>query len=140
MLLEEFEKLLDNRANTFRKDVIKELTRFRFKLEAAAKQNATDDFYGPVTRSGSTRDYPLTGRLRSSIVAGFANTQDGFSIVLQAGGLSRGAVVDYADDLEFGTSEIKPFFFLGRTIQEKKDDLPEVLQEMLELTLSPKGV
>ncbi len=139
MLLEEFEKLFEGRANTFKKDVIKELTRFRFKLEAKAKQNATEDFYQPTTRSGSTRDYPLTGRLRSSIVAGFDTTQDGFNIVLQAGGLSRGANVDYADDLEFGTDTIKPFFFLGRTIQQTKDDLPEVLLDMLELTLSPKG-
>lgn len=139
MLLEEFQNMLEGRANTFRRDVIKDLTRFRFKLEAAAKKNATDDFYQPTTRAGYTRDYPLTGRLRSSIVAGFTNTQDGFNIVLQAGGLSRGGVVDYADDLEFGTDTIKPFFFLGRAIQSEQDELEDVLQEMLELTLSPAG-
>lgn len=139
MLLEEFEKLFEGRANTFRNDVIKELTRFRFKLEAKGKKNATDDFYQPTTRAGFTRDYPLTGRLRSSIVAGFETTRDGFNIVLQAGGLTRGANVDYADDLEFGTDTIKPFFFLGRTIQEVEDELPKDLLDMLELTLSPRG-
>ena len=114
MLLEEFEKLFEGRANTFRSDVIKELNRFRFKLEAKGKKNATDAFYQPTTRAGYTRDYPLTGRLRSSIV-------------------------DYADDLEFGTDTIKPFFFLGRTIQEVEDELPKDLLDMLELTLSPRG-
>lgn len=137
MLLEEFEKLFEGRANTFKQDVIKELTRFRLKLEAKAKQNATDDFYQPKTRAGYTRDYPLTGRLRSSIVAGFDDSRNGFQIVLQAGGLSRGGIVDYAEDLEFGTSEIKPFFFLGRAIQEEEDELSDVLLQMLELTLQP---
>jgi hypothetical protein len=137
MLLKEFENMLEGKANTFRKDVIKELTRFRFKLEAQGKRNANDDFYQPTTRAGYVRDYQLTGRLQQSIVAGFTNTQSGFNIVLQAGGLSRGGIVDYADDLEFGTDRIKPFFFLGRAIQSQQDELEKVLGEMLELTLQP---
>ena len=140
MLLDEFAALMNGRANTFNQDMIKALTRFCFSLEAKGKKNATDDFYGPVTRSGQTRDYPLTGRLRSSIQAGFNETSDGFGIVLQAGGLVGGGVVDYAEDLEFGTSDIKPFFFLGRAVQEERDELPDLLDEILKLQLSARGV
>ena len=140
MLLDEFAALMNGRANTFNRDMIKALTRFRFNLEAQGKRNATNDFYGPTTRSGNKRDYPLTGRLRSSITAGFIESSDGFGISLQAGGLVGGGVVDYAEDLEFGTDTIKPFFFLGRAVQSERDELTDNLEEVLKLQLSPKGV
>lgn len=140
MLLEEFANLMNSRANNFNKEMVKALTRFRFSLEARGKKNATDDFYGPTTRAGHTRDYPLTGRLRSSIQSGFIETQDGFGITLQAGGLVGGGTVDYAEDLEFGTPTIRPFFFLGRAVQSERDELTDNLEEILKLQLSPKGV
>tara|TARA_B100000287_G_C20674066_1_gene794536 strand:+ start:3086 stop:3508 length:423 start_codon:yes stop_codon:yes gene_type:complete len=140
MLGEEFEKMMNDRANTFNRDFKKGLHKFKFDLERRGKKTATQDFYQPTTRAGFERDYKLTGRLRSSIVSGFIDTRDGFGIALQAGGMSRGGVVDYADDLEFGTSGIKPFFFLGRSVKEEQENLPDFLRKLLKLQLSPSGI
>jgi len=135
VLLDEFANLLNNRANTFNRDFIKELTRFRFNLERRGKKNATEDFYQPTTRAGYTRDYPLTGRLRQSIQSVIKDSESGIQITLQAGGSG----IDYAQRLEFGDSEIKPFFFLGRAVQAERDELPDQLAEILKLQLMPSG-
>lgn len=68
-----------------------------------------------------------TGRLRQSIAgnAGFFNGRP--AAFLQAGGQFRGADVNYAKFIEFGTRYIRPRLFLGRSVEAEKDKLiPEI--------------
>ena len=86
------------------------------KAEAEAKRNATD--------------YPRvrTGRLRSSIT-GLVSTKDARPrMILMAGGNTKGAPVNYAKFVEFGTRYIKPRLFMGRAM--KKVATNEVRKEL----------
>jgi len=86
------------------------------KAEAEAKRNATD--------------YPRvrTGRLRSSIT-GLVSTKDARPrMILIAGGNTKGAPVNYARYVEFGTRYIKPRLFMGRAM--KKVATNEVTKEL----------
>lgn len=139
MDLEEFAQQLKSRSENFEKDLARFLIATTLVLEAEGKKNATEDFYQPTTRSGHTRDYPLTGNLRRSIRSRMKQNKSGVRITLQAGGFAGGNSVDYADDLEFGTERIKPFFFLGRTVAEQNNNIEEALGEFLKLELNPKG-
>lgn len=68
-----------------------------------------------------------TGRLRQSIAgnAGFFNGRP--AAFLQAGGQFRGADVNYAKFIEFGTSHIRERLFLGRSVEAEKEKLiPEI--------------
>ena len=68
-----------------------------------------------------------TGRLRQSIAgnAGFFNGRP--AAFLQAGGQFRGADVNYAKFIEFGTRHIRPRLFLGRSVEAEKENLiPEI--------------
>ena len=71
-----------------------------------------------------------TGRLRQSIAgnAGIFNGRP--AAFLQAGGQFRGADVNYAKFIEFGTkkrNKITPRLFLGRSVEAEKDKLiPEI--------------
>jgi len=68
-----------------------------------------------------------TGRLRQSIAgnAGFFNGRP--AAFLQAGGQFRGADVNYAKFIEFGTRHIRPRLFLGRSVEAEKEKLiPEI--------------
>ena len=68
-----------------------------------------------------------TGRLRQSIAgnAGIFNGRP--AAFLQAGGQFRGADVNYAKFIEFGTRYIRPRLFLGRSVEAEKDKLiPEI--------------
>lgn len=89
------------------------------KAEAEAKRNATD--------------YPRvrTGRLRSSIT-GLVSTKDARPrMILIAGGNTKGAPVNYARYVEFGTRYIKPRLFMGRAM--KKVATNEVTKELRNL-------
>ncbi len=89
------------------------------KAEAEAKRNATD--------------YPRvrTGRLRSSIT-GLVSTKDARPrMILIAGGNTKGAPVNYARYVEFGTRYIKPRLLMGRAM--KKVATNEVTKELRNL-------
>ena len=110
------------------------------QLEAEGKKNATQDFYQPTTRSGHTREYNLTGNLRRSIRSTVKQNKKGVTVILQAGGFEGGSSVEYADDLEFGTARIKPFFFLGRTVKAEQSKIEQQLGDFLQIELSPEGL
>jgi HK97 gp10 family phage protein len=89
------------------------------KAEAEAKRNATD--------------YPRvrTGRLRSSIT-GLVDTKNARPrLLLVAGGNTKGAPVNYARFVEFGTKYMRPRLFMGRAMQ--KIERNEVMNEMRNL-------
>lgn len=140
MNTKEFSKELKDKSESLQKDLELFLLKTRFELERKGKENATEDFYAPVTRSGFERDYPLTGNLRRSINSKIEKTSKGINLLLQAGGFLGGRSVDYADDLEFGTSDIKPYFFLGRAVKEQQEDLTGSLKEFLKIELLLKEV
>lgn len=131
----EFRERISKSETNFDQELFKFLKSIQFGLERQGKLNATEDFYQATTRSGNVRDYPLTGRLRSSINSRLKRTTKGINITLQAGGSVGGAVVDYADDLEFGTTGIKPYFFLGRTIKAEEKSIRKDLFDFLQLQL-----
>tara|TARA_Y100000593_G_C4154850_1_gene258943 strand:+ start:162 stop:608 length:447 start_codon:yes stop_codon:yes gene_type:complete len=143
MNLDEFAKSTNKKGSDLTKELKKQLIKSKFNLEKFAKQNATKDFYGPTTRSGHVRDYPLTGRLRSSIKGRLIHNQNTVSLILQAGGHAGGANVEYAGILEFGglanfngtRRRIKPYFFLARAVQKEEKQLLPFLQKFLELRL-----
>ncbi len=68
-----------------------------------------------------------TGRLRQSIAGNAGIFQGRPAAFLQAGGQFRGADVNYAKFIEFGTSHIRERLFLGRSVEDEKDKLiPEI--------------
>lgn len=133
--LDKFVKATQKQAREITKDLERYLLGMKFTLEEKGKRNATNDFYQAVTRSGMTRDYPLTGRLRNSINARIKRKPDNVEVILQAGGLSGGGNVNYAGALEFGHGRMKPFFFLGRAVQAEQKTIPKNLQKFLKIEL-----
>ena len=68
-----------------------------------------------------------TGRLRQSIAGNAGIFQGRPAAFLQAGGQFRGADVNYAKFIEFGTSHIRERLFLGRSVEDERDKLiPEI--------------
>ena len=68
-----------------------------------------------------------TGRLRQSIAGNAGIFQGRPAAFLQAGGQFRGADVNYAKFIEFGTRYIRPRLFLGRSVEAEKEKLiPEI--------------
>lgn len=94
------------------------------EAERYAKLNATD--------------YPRvrTGRLRSSIT-GLVDTKEGRPrILLRAGGNTKGAPVNYAHYVEFGTKRMRPRLFMGRAMQKvQQSEVPKELQKLFHLAL-----
>lgn len=94
------------------------------KAEAEAKRNATD--------------YPRvrTGRLRSSIT-GLVDTKNARPrLLLVAGGNTKGAPVNYARFVEFGTRYIRPRLFMGRAMQKiERNEVMRELRNLLNLAL-----
>ena len=135
--LEQFEKRTKKQARKLTDQLEKELNRIRFRMEEKGKRNANADFYQAVTRSGNVRNYKLTGRLKNSINARTRKEGDSVEVILQAGGFSGGASVNYAAALEFGSKSrnIRPYFFLGRAVQAEKKDISKDLQKFLKMEL-----
>lgn len=135
--LDRFQKRTAKEAKTITKDLEKHLLKTQLQLEADGKRNATDDFYQALTRSGRTRSYKLTGRLRNSINSRIKRQNNNVSVILQAGGFNGGASLVYAAPLEFGTVDgrIKPYLFLGRAVQKAQRSMVEGLQNFLKLEL-----
>ena len=133
--LDKFVKATQKQAREITKELERYLLGVKFSLEEKGKRNATNDFYQTVTRSGKTRDYPLTGRLRNSINARIKTKSNDVEVILQAGGLSGGGNVNYAGALEFGHGRMKPFFFLGRAVQAEQKSLKKDLQKFLKVEL-----
>lgn len=94
------------------------------KGEAEAKRNATD--------------YPRvrTGRLRSSIT-GLVDTKNARPrLLLVAGGNTKGAPVNYAKFVEFGTKRMRPRLFMGRAMQKiERNEVVKELRNLLNLAL-----
>lgn len=94
------------------------------KAEAEAKRNATD--------------YPRvrTGRLRSSIT-GLVDTKNARPrLLLVAGGNTKGAPVNYARFVEFGTKYMRPRLFMGRAMQKiERNEVMKELRDLLNLAL-----
>ena len=68
-----------------------------------------------------------TGRLRQSNAGNAGIFQGRPAAFLQAGGQFRGADVNYAKFIEFGTRYIRPRLFLGRSVEAEKEKLiPEI--------------
>jgi hypothetical protein len=76
-----------------------------------------------------------TGRPRQSIAgnAGFFNGRP--AAFLQAGGQFRGADVNYAKFIEFGTRYIRPRLFLGRSVEAEKDKLIPKIRKVVTAVL-----
>ncbi len=106
------------------KTLFTKLRALSLKAEAEAKRNATD--------------YPRvrTGRLRSSIT-GLVDTKNARPrLLLVAGGNTKGAPVNYARFVEFGTRYIRPRLFMGRAMQKiERDQVLDELRNLLNLAL-----
>ena len=106
------------------KTLFTKLRALSLKAEAEAKRNATD--------------YPRvrTGRLRSSIT-GLVDTKNARPrLLLVAGGNTKGAPVNYAKFVEFGTRYIRPRLFMGRAMQKiERDQVLDELRNLLNLAL-----
>ncbi len=106
------------------KTLFLKLRELSLKGEAEAKRNATD--------------YPRvrTGRLRSSIT-GLVDTKDAKPrILLRAGGNTKGAPVNYAQYVEFGTKYMRPRLFMGRAMQKiERNEVVKELRDLLNLAL-----
>lgn len=106
------------------KTLFTKLRALSLKAEAEAKRNATD--------------YPRvrTGRLRSSIT-GLVDTKNARPrLLLVAGGNTKGAPVNYARFVEFGTRYIRPRLFIGRAMQKiERDQVLDELRNLLNLAL-----
>lgn len=114
--LAQFQSRMRNADRRLIKTLFQRLRVLSLKAEAEAKRNATD--------------YPRvrTGRLRSSIT-GLVSTKDARPrMILMAGGNTKGAPVNYAKFVEFGTRYIKPRLFMGRAM--KKVATNEVRKEL----------
>ena len=124
--LAQFQSRMRNADRRLIKTLFQRLRVLSLKAEAEAKRNATD--------------YPRvrTGRLRSSIT-GLVSTKDARPrMILMAGGNTKGAPVNYARYVEFGTRYIKPRLFMGRAM--KKIATNEVRKELRNLLrLSVEG-
>ena len=117
--LAQFQSRMRNADRRLIKTLFQRLRVLSLKAEAEAKRNATD--------------YPRvrTGRLRSSIT-GLVSTKDARPrMILMAGGNTKGAPVNYARYVEFGTRYIKPRLFMGRAM--KKVATNEVTKELRNL-------
>lgn len=106
------------------KTLFQRLRVLSLKAEAEAKRNATD--------------YPRvrTGRLRSSIT-GLVSTKDASPrMILMAGGNTKGAPVNYARYVEFGTRYIRPRLFMGRAMKKvATNDVKKELRNLLKLSV-----
>ena len=124
--LAQFQSRMRNADRRLIKTLFQRLRALSLKAEAEAKRNATD--------------YPRvrTGRLRSSIT-GLVSTKDARPrMILMAGGNTKGAPVNYAKFVEFGTRYIRPRLFMGRAM--KKVATNEVRKELRSLlSLSVEG-
>ena len=103
--LAQFQSRMRNADRRLIKTLFQRLRALSLKAEAEAKRNATD--------------YPRvrTGRLRSSIT-GLVSTKDARPrMILMAGGNTKGAPVNYAKFVEFGTRYIRPRLFMGRAMK-----------------------
>ena len=93
------------------------------QLERDAKINATTY---PRVRSNM---------LRRSIT-GLTTMKMGESrVFLRAGGVVDGEVVNYADDIEFGTNRSAPRRYLGRAFDKELKRLPNRLADLLGISL-----
>jgi hypothetical protein len=72
-----------------------------------------------------------TGRLRQSIAGNAGIFQGRPAAFLQAGGQFRGADVNYAKFIEFGTRYIRPRLFLGRSVENEKDKLISEIRKVV---------
>lgn len=106
------------------KTLFQKLRALSLKAEAEAKRNATD--------------YPRvrTGRLRSSIT-GLVSTKDASPrMILIAGGNTRGAPVNYARFVEFGTRRMQPRLFMGRAMKKvATNEVTKELRDLLDLSV-----
>jgi HK97 gp10 family phage protein len=106
------------------KTLFTKLRALSLKAEAEAKRNATD--------------YPRvrTGRLRSSIT-GLVDTKNARPrLLLVAGGNTKGAPVNYARFVEFGTKYMRPRLFMGRAMQKiERNEVMNELRNLLNLAL-----
>lgn len=106
------------------KTLFLKLRALSLKAEAEAKRNATD--------------YPRvrTGRLRSSIT-GLVDTKNARPrLLLVAGGNTKGAPVNYARFVEFGTKYMRPRLFMGRAMQKiERNEVMKELRDLLNLAL-----
>lgn len=104
--------------------LFQKLRALSLKAEAEAKRNATD--------------YPRvrTGRLRSSIT-GLVSTKDASPrMILIAGGNTRGAPVNYARFVEFGTRRMQPRLFMGRAMKKvATNEVTKELRDLLDLSV-----
>lgn len=104
--------------------LFQKLRALSLKAETEAKRNATD--------------YPRvrTGRLRSSIT-GLVSTKDASPrMILIAGGNTRGAPVNYARFVEFGTRRMQPRLFMGRAMKKvATNEVTKELRDLLDLSV-----
>lgn len=128
--LQQFQHRMRRADQRIVKTLFQKLRILSLKGEAEAKRNATD--------------YPRvrTGRLRSSIT-GLVDTKNARPrMLLVAGGNTKGAPVNYAKFVEFGTKTkkggtgIAPRLFMGRAFQKiERDQVVGELQNLLRLAL-----
>lgn len=126
MNLEELSPQLIQAHSKLIAEVEKQLKISALRMEGRSKQVAFSRFKNQ------------TGRLRQSI-AGRFGTIDGKPVaILQAGGAFGGKDLEYADDIEFGTRQIRPRLFLGRSVMKEREELAPKLNKLLKVVLMEK--
>ena len=136
--LNNFDQKLTKTSKDLTKQLVVYLKKIELALERQGKKNATDDFYQAKTRSGKTRSYKLTGRLRNSINAVSKADSDGVTVSFSAGFGKGSQFLVYAAPLEFGnrSKTILPYFFMGRAMQKiQQSELNKELTKFLRIEL-----
>jgi len=119
----DFQNRLDNASRELRKRIEKQLTISALRMEGRSKQVAFSKFKN------------RTGRLRQSISGRLMKIDGRPTAVLQAGGQFGGVELNYADDIENGTSRIRPRLFLFRSVKKEQDIIAPKLDQILRKAL-----
>lgn len=115
----EFQNRLDNASKELRKRIEKQLAISSLRMEGRSKQVTFSQFKN------------RTGRLRQSIAGRVISIDGRPTAVLQAGGQFGGVELNYADDIENGTSRIRPRLFLSRSVKKEQDIIAPKLDQIL---------
>ena len=122
----EFQDNLKKSRSKLLERIEKQLKISALRMEGRSKQKAFSRFSNQ------------TGRLRQSIAGNFGYYKGRPTAFLQAGGQFRGANVNYAEYIEFGTRYIQPRLFLGRSVEAEQEELLPAIRKAVSAALLGK--
>lgn len=127
--LKEFQENLRKSRSSLLERIEKQLKISAFNMEGRSKQLKFSRFKNREKGGG---------RLRQSISGSFGYLEGRPAAFLQAGGQFRGANVNYAKYIEFGTRYIVAREFLGRSVEAEKAELLPAIQKAVTMAIVGK--